>query len=192
MTASTDHQQHEQVPQANQMIGLVSAICMIFIWSGFIVFSRAGVITSLTAFDISALRFMVAGAVVLPFFRAWWPSHLPFHAKVIMSACGPGAIYSLLMYLGLTEASAAYAGIFSNGSMPIFTVALGMLALQSAPSRHQMLAIAVIVFGGLMLGFRGQGSGGGNVAGGIALFLSASAILSIYTFGVRYWRITPR
>lgn len=183
-------QKHEAGP--NISLGLASAIAVIFIWSGFFVFSRAGVTTNLTAFDITALRFSVAGLLVLPFSRAWWPSHLPLKAKLIMALCGPGAIYSVLLYNGLTEASAAYGGVFANGSLPIFTMLLLLILSGERPRRMQVLAIGIVILGGLLLGYPGMTSGGTDVATGILLFLTASAVLSVYIVGVRRWAVTPR
>ena len=176
----------------NLFLGFISAIIIIFIWSGFLVFSRGGVNTNLTAYDIAALRFMVAGAMVLPFCMFWWPGHLPLKAKVLMSLCGPGAVYSMIMYSGLSEASAAYGGVFSNGSMPLFTLLLVYFIAGDKPHRNQLLGIVMIVCGALLLGVRGMMAGGENIALGILLFLIASAILSVYVFGVRYWDVTPR
>ncbi|MGI9485181.1 MAG: DMT family transporter [Geminicoccaceae bacterium] len=176
----------------NVVVGLSSAIGIIFIWSGFMVFSRAGVVTSLTAFDIAALRFATASLLVLSFLRAWWPDHLPLRAQVIMSLCGPGALYSVLIYLGLSETSAAYGGVFSNGSLPMFTMLLAVLFARERPTRRQILAITIIVLGGLLLGYRGMTTGGSNVVTGIVLFLSGSAILSVYIVGIRRWALTPR
>ncbi len=176
----------------NPTVGVASAFTVIFIWSGYIVFSRSGVTNGLTAYDLTALRFLVAGALTIPFFKAWWPSHLPFGVKVLLSICGPGAVYSVLMFLGLTEASAAYGGVFANGSLPIFTMLLVLAISGVKPGRSQFIAISVIVLGGLLLGYRGMTSNGSDVATGIALFLTASAVLSIYIFGIRHWQLTPR
>jgi len=176
----------------NIPLGIFSAIIIIFIWSGFIVFSRAGVTSNLQAYDIAALRFMVAGCLVLPFFKAWWPSHLPFKAKLLMASCGPGAIYTLIMYFGLTQASAAYGGVFSNGSLPIFTLLIVFFVSGEKPQRNQLIAIAVIIFGGLLLAFSGLESGGNNIMLGVVLFLIASAVMSVYIVGVRHWGVTPR
>lgn len=176
----------------NVFLGVASAIAVIFIWSGFIVFSRAGVTTELTAFDITALRFGVAGLLALPFAYAWWPRHLSIKAQAAMAICGPGAVYSVLTYLGLTEASAAYGGVFANGSLPIFTLLLLVVVFGERPRRLQILAIGIIVAGGLLLGLPGMMSGGAHVMTGIVLFLLGSAILSVYIVGVRRWALTPR
>ncbi|MEY9178686.1 hypothetical protein ABIG06_000393 [Bradyrhizobium sp. USDA 326] len=63
-----------------RILGFLSAAGVFCIWSGFLVFSRAGMQSGLTPFDLAALRFMVTGALVLPFAKAWWPRHLPLHA----------------------------------------------------------------------------------------------------------------
>ena len=76
----------------NRKLGVISAIAVIFIWSGFVVFSRAGVQSNLTAFDITALRFIVAGALTLPFALRWWPRDLPWVGVITMALCGPGAL----------------------------------------------------------------------------------------------------
>jgi drug/metabolite transporter (DMT)-like permease len=174
------------------MLGLASAAGVIFIWSGFIVFSRAGVTTSLTAYDITALRFMVGGGLVLPFLLSWWPRHLPLRDQIMMSICGPGALYTILMYLGLTDSSAAWGGVFANGSLPVFTTLLGVLVSRDFPGRKQLLAIGVIVAGGVTLGYPQMVAGGQDVLSAIVLFLSASAVLSVYIFGIRRCQLTPR
>lgn len=172
-------------------IGILSGLAVIFIWSGFIVFSRAGVITKLTTYDIMALRLIVASLAVLPFCIKWWPGHLPLHVKVIMAICGPGIVYSMLMYIGLTKASAAYAGVFANGSMPIFTAALALLLNKENPSGNQVIAILVIITGGVVLGIPGMAFGGDEIVQGILLFLAASAFLSTYIYGIRRWQLKP-
>jgi drug/metabolite transporter (DMT)-like permease len=176
----------------NRKLGVICAIGVLFIWSGFIVFSRAGVKTSLTPADMTGLRFLVAGCMTLPFAYRWWPRDLPLKAILLMSICGPGALYSVLMYFGLSETSAAYAGVFANGALPIFTVILVALYSGIFPAKIQSLGLVVIVVGALLLGSTGFYGEQKNVVAGIALFLTASAILSVYIFGVRYWNITPR
>lgn len=176
----------------NRNLGIASAVAILFIWSGFIVFSRAGVKTSLTVADLTALRFLVAGAMTLPFAMRWWPGHLPLPVQIVIAVSGPGAIYSMLLFFGLHEASAAYAGVFTNGSIPFFTILLMVVFAGVLPGATQLLGLAVIVAGAVLLGASGMRGGGLNIALGISLFLTASALLSVYIFGLRFWRITPR
>lgn len=174
------------------VVGLSSAVAVLFIWSGFLVFSRAGVTTNLTVYDVTGLRFLVAGLIVLPFVNSWWPRHLPLKAIVVISVCGPGVLYTLLVYLGLKETSAAFGGVFTNGSLPIFVLAIAFGLDRERPGKWQIVAITLIVSGGVLIGYRGMASGGTDVAAGILLFLTASAVLSAYFIGIGRWQITPR
>ncbi len=171
---------------------MACAIGVFFIWSSFLVISRFGLTSSLTPFDLSALRFMVAGALVLPFARKWWPRHLSLSGLIVMSVCGPGALYSVIMYIGLASAPVAYAGVFANGSLPLFSALLMFSFRHVSPRRNQVAGIMIILVGSVMLSIQGLTGGGDNVLSGMAFFLLASAVLSVYLFGVHYWRISPR
>lgn len=175
-----------------RILGFLSAAGVFCIWSGFLVFSRAGVQSGLTPFDLTALRFLVAGALILPFAASWWPRHLPLHATLLMSICGPGALYSILMYFGLKHSSAAYGGVFANGTLPVFTILLGFFFARQVPSRRQLVAVLILVVGAVLIGVPGLRSGGSSVVSAIAFFLAASAVLSIYFLGVRQWQVGPR
>jgi drug/metabolite transporter (DMT)-like permease len=175
-----------------RILGLLSAAGVFCIWSGFLVFSRAGVRSGLTPFDLTALRFLLASALILPFAAAWWPRHLPLHAILAMSVFGPGALYSVLMYFGLKNSSAAYGGVFANGSLPIFTILLGFLFVRRVPPWRQLIAVLILVVGAVLIGIPGLLTGGNGVVSAIAYFLAASAVLSIYFLGVKHWQVEPR
>lgn len=175
-----------------RILGLLSAAGVFCIWSGFLVFSRAGMQSGLTPFDLTALRFLVAGALVLPFAKAWWPRHLPLHAILSMSIFGPGALYNILMYFGLKGSSAAYGGAFANGSLPIFTILLGLLFARRVPSWRQLIAVLILLVGAVLIGIPGMRAGGSSVASAVSFFLAASAVLSIYVMGVKHWQVEAR
>lgn len=177
--------------EKNIPLGVACAVAVIFIWSGFIVFSRMGVTSELTPYDLSALRFMVAGVITLPFLWRWWPRDLPWYIILLLLLCGPGAIYSLLLYLGLEEAPAAYAGVFANGSIPIFTILLAIAVSGDWPGPRRLAAVAVIIAGAVLVGWRGMQADGANVIAGLALFVSASAMLSVYIWGIGHWSVAP-
>lgn len=180
------------MPERSLPIGVASAIAVLIVWSGFIVFSRAGVLSGLTPYDIAAARFLIAGTLTLPFALAWWPRHLPWKAIGILIVAGPGAIYSAFMFNGLAQASAAYGGVFANGALPIFAMILAFFVTQARPRRAEMLGAVVILAGGIMVAWRGLAAGGNDVLTGIALFLCASVFIAVYTYSIRHWSLTPR
>lgn len=173
-------------------VGIASAIFVLVIWAGFIVFSRAGVLGGLTPYDLAATRFLVAGALTLPFAWAWWPRHLPFRAVTVLAIGGPGALYCVMLFLGLTQASAAYGGVFTNGALPVFTMLIAFLVAGTQPSRAQALGSVVIIIGGVLVAWRGLQAGGADLTLGIALFLGASVLVAIYIYGIRHWNVAPR
>jgi len=178
--------------EPNVRTGLLAAIGVLFVWSGFIVFARAGVLAGLTPYDLAALRFIVAGALTLPFAYRWWPRHLPLRIQALLALSGPGALYSVMMFGGLANASAAYGGVFSNGALPIFTMLIVLVITGARPVARDIIASTVIVAGGAMVAWRGLNAGGADVATGIALFLGAAALISAYITTIRLWGVTPR
>jgi drug/metabolite transporter (DMT)-like permease len=95
------------------------------------------------------------------------------------------------MYFGLQNAPAAYAGVFANGSIPIFTMTLAAFMVRDIPGPRRIIAVAVIVAGGALVGWRGLNAGGPDVVQGLILFLSASALLSIYIFSIGRLKVSP-
>ena len=180
------------MPQQNLTTGLLSGVVILLVWSGFIVFSRAGILAGLTPFDIAGLRFIVAGIIILPFAIKWWPRHLPVRIQILMSAVGPGMLNSLLMFIGLSNASAAYAGVFANGALPLFTMLISLVVLGERPKAIQIGGAMVIILGGTLVAWRGLDAGGQNLALGIALFLGAAGLIATYIWLLKFYSVTPR
>ncbi|MEM6482551.1 MAG: DMT family transporter [Pseudomonadota bacterium] len=176
----------------NFRLGLLSALAVLAIWSGFLVVSRAGMQTSLTAGDITMLRFAVTGLIFLPFARAWWPRQVPFWGASLMAIVGPGALYSMLTYLGLGQTSAAHGGVFTNGAIPLFTLLVMVAVTGLWPGRVQLIALLIVMAGGVLFALPGLRISGMETALGIVLLLLASALVSIYIFCLSYWNVTPR
>ncbi|MEM1160522.1 MAG: DMT family transporter [Pseudomonadota bacterium] len=182
----------DRVAGRSLFIGAGSAIFILAMWSGFIVFNRFGVLGGLTPYDMAAARLMVAGPLSLPFLIAWWPRHLPWQAIVVMTLCGPGVLYSILVPAGLAQASAAYGGVFTNGALPVLTMLIAFCVAGTRPTWGHIIGTAVILTGGTMVAWRGLQAGGTDVATGIALFLGASTLVGSYIYAIRHWSVTPR
>ena len=180
------------MPAPSLKIGLVAAVFILIIWSGFIVFSRAGVLSGLTPYDLAGLRFAVAGALTLPFAWWWWPRHLPWRILAVLALAGPGALYCMMLFAGLANASAAYGGVFSNGALPIFTMLIALVVAGTWPRAAQIIGAAIIIAGGVLVALRGLEAGGKDVALGIVLFLGASCLIAAYIYTLKAWNVTPR
>src|SRR5260370_33530605 len=99
--------------------GALYGLAAVCIWAGFIVVSRLGVRTSLTPWDVAAVRFAVAGLLLLPYAlkkglaldRLGW-------LGVAAIAAGCGAPMGLPVDVGLPFGAAAHYGAPCPGVMP--------------------------------------------------------------------------
>jgi drug/metabolite transporter (DMT)-like permease len=119
----------EQTP-ANYARGALYGLAAVCIWAAFIVVSRFGVRTSLTPWDITAIRYSVAGVLLLPYLaskglaidRLGW-----FGLLAIIVGCGAPTV--LLVNSGLLFAPAAHAGALYPGVSPLIVVVLAAFVM---------------------------------------------------------------
>ena len=170
--------------------GALFGVAAVSIWAGFIVVSRLGVQTSLTPWDIAAIRFGVAGPLLLPYVlsnglaleRLGW---IGLGAIVI----GCGAPMVLLVNAGLLFAPAAHAGALFPGVMPLLVAILAAAILKEAFTSQKRVGLALIVTGavGIVWGTGGTIGTAQNV--GHALFLAAGLAWACYTVAMRRARL---
>jgi len=172
------------------LIGAVCAIAAVAIWAGWLVMMRVGVITTLTAFDLTALRFAVAGVVLLPivlrhglaFNRLGW---LGFTAVVI----GAGAPVQLLVGAGLSFAPVAHASVLSYGISPLIVAGLAAVAFKERLVPIRKAGLVLVTLGALVIGGVGISSLGGRQSIGHLLFLTAACLWACYAVVMRGARL---
>ncbi len=172
------------------VIGAVCAIAAVAIWAGWLVMMRVGVNTTLTAFDLTALRFGVAGLVLLPvvlrrglaFNRLGWPG---FTAVVI----GAGAPVQLLVGAGLSFAPVAHASVLSYGISPLIVAGLAAVALKERLVPIRKAGLVLVTLGALVIGGVGISSFGGRQSIGHLLFLTAACLWACYAVVLRRARL---
>jgi drug/metabolite transporter (DMT)-like permease len=90
------------VPRATYLIGALWGLFAISIWVGWILLTRFGVTTSLSPFDITALRFGCAGALLLPIvIRDGFAVHQVGFPLLGVICAGAGVPYVLIASGGL-------------------------------------------------------------------------------------------
>jgi drug/metabolite transporter (DMT)-like permease len=151
---------------------------------------RVGVTTTLTAFDLTALRFAVAGVVLLPvvlcrglaFNRLGWPG---FTAVVI----GAGAPLPLLVGAGLSFAPVAHASVLTYGISPLIVAGLAAVALKERLAPIRKAGLVLVALGALVIGGVGISSFGGRQSIGHLLFLAAACLWACYAVVLRRARL---
>jgi drug/metabolite transporter (DMT)-like permease len=169
--------------------GALYGLGAVTIWSGWIVVARLGLRTSLTPWDIAALRFGVAGVLLLPYvFRhglaldrlGWWGL-----AAIVLGGAGP----VFLANSGLLFAPAAHAGALFPGVMPLMVALLAALLLKEVFTTRKKVGFAFILPGVLAIAWGSGGEFGSLQNVGHDLFLAAGLAWAFYTVAMRRARL---
>jgi drug/metabolite transporter (DMT)-like permease len=174
---------------AQYLRGALYGLAAVSIWSGWIVVARLGLRTSLTPWDIAALRFGVAGLLLLPyvmrrglaFERLGW---IGLAAIVI----GGGAPV-LLANAGLLFAPAAHAGALFPGVMPLAVALLAAAILHEPFTDAKKLGFVLILLGVFAIAWNAGGAVGSGQTIGHALFLGSAVAWACYTVAMRRARL---
>jgi drug/metabolite transporter (DMT)-like permease len=168
------------------LYGLV-AVC---IWAGFIVVSRLGVKTSLAPWDVVAIRFSVAGLLLLPHL---WSRGLALDqlgwTGVVAIVMGCGAPMVLLVNIGLQFAPAAHGGALFPGVMPLMVAILAAAILKEPFTPPKTVGLALIVIGAIGIVWVTGGAIGTTQNIGHVLFLAAGFLWACYTVAMRRARL---
>lgn len=170
--------------------GFLFGAAAAFIWGGFPVVTRHGVQQTLTPYDITALRFLFAGIVLLPWFWRQGLKGMSYTAALVLT-CGAGAPYLLLAAGGLTFAPASHFGVITPSSMLIFSSLGSWWWLGERVSTRRLFGIAVIIVGIVVIGWEGLTGGGEQVWLGDVMFVAAGLFWACYTLASRYWSVAP-
>jgi drug/metabolite transporter (DMT)-like permease len=170
-------------------LGLLASLGVLIIFSGFLVVSRFGATSSLTVFDMAALRFGVAGLCTIPvFFLVRWPRIPLWKAGVI--AITSGAPFTLFVFGGMSYAPVAHGGIVINGAMPVFASLLAWVVFGVRLSGWRIAGVLLIVLGVAATGWDALSFGEPGQWRGHLLFLGAAACNATFLTSVRGWGLT--
>ena len=176
---------------AEYVRGALYGLAAVTIWSGWIVVARLGLQSSLTPWDIAAIRFGVAGLVLLPYVlnKGLALKRLGFIGLAAIVLGGGAPV--LLANAGLMFAPAAHAGALFPGVMPLAVALLAAALLHELFTGAKRIGFFLIVAGALGIAW-GPGGGGAidsRQAIGHALFLGSALAWAFYTVAMRRARL---
>ncbi|WP_295393641.1 DMT family transporter [uncultured Thiodictyon sp.] len=174
------------LPPASYVTGALWGLFAISIWVGWILLTRFGVTTSLPPFDLTALRFGCAGALLLPIVIRRGFAVRQVGLPLLAAICaGAGVPYVIIASAGLQFAPAAHAGALIPGTMPLWTAVLAMAFLHERISGSRRIGLLLIPVGIVIF----VGAGLTNLAAGWwrghLLFLLAALCWASFTVAMR-------
>jgi drug/metabolite transporter (DMT)-like permease len=175
---------------AEYMRGALCGLAAASIWAGWIVVARLGLRTSLTPWDIAALRFSVGGLLLLPYLlrkgfaieRLGW-----IGLAAVVLDCGAPMV--LLVNAGLLFAPAAHAGGLFSGVVPLIVVLLAALILHEAFTSAKRVGLVLILAGVIGIVWSAGGTIGTRQNIGHVLFIAGALLWACYTVAMRGARL---
>jgi len=178
-------------PPSHLSAGMAYGLAAALIWGAWPVVSRLGVQQTLGVAEITALRFLVAGLILLPIAVRRGLQGVGWGRSLVL-ACGGGMLYVLAAVGGLSFAPASHAGVITPSTMLVVSTVGGWLWLGERPDVARISGIAVIMVGVTLIGWQSlTADGGGDLWIGHLLFVAAGALWASYTLGTRAWAVEP-
>ena len=169
--------------------GYLACTMVVCIWAFWLIVSRIGATSTLTIYDLAALRYGISALVALPFviyFKAW--KNLPFQRIVILTFL-LGPLYILTVFSGFIFAPAAHGGVFMNGPVPIITLILGAILLNTAIEYRKLAGAALIIVSSAVLGFGASGFMLAQSWIGDLCFIFGGLCFAVFVTLSRLWNI---
>lgn len=173
--------------RGHRFLPYLGCLLAILIWSGWIVLSRHGAQTTLSAVDLSFIRFSTALVCSMPlwFFYRW--RRIPIHHLLLIS-WSAGVVYTTFCFAGMATAKAATAGVLINGLLPVFGAIIGYFWNRSRISAVTGICIlGILLADTILIGSDWQKLGNSQGIIAISLFCCASLSFSFYAVAVKKW-----
>lgn len=150
---------------------------------------------TLTPWDLAALRFGVAGPLLLPIVLRHGVGHAAGigWGRAVVLAIAAGAPYTLILYAGLALAPAGHGAVIITGATPVVSTLLVWVWLGDRPSATRLGGLPLIVAGLSLVSWSG-GLHGEHVTGtwlGDLLFAVDAVLWGLFTVLARHWRVDP-
>lgn len=172
-----------------QRIGFACAFLVLFIWTGFILVTRAGATRGvLTPWDLAALRLVVAFVVLAPF-AAFGALKGLAPGRVLALGAFAGLGFPLCAYVAFTFAPAAHGAVLLPGALPFATALVAWAWLGERVGGAKAISLGMVAAGIVLL------AGGGFIDEpgawrGDLLFLAGTTSWAVYTLLIRRWGVT--
>ncbi|MCW3480924.1 DMT family transporter [Neisseriaceae bacterium JH1-16] len=175
----------------SQRAGYLAAFGTLLIWTGFIVISRLGGKSVLTAYDILALRLGTASVLLLLMFGPL-PRESLRDARLWLLAVLGGVGYGVLVYAGFKHAPAAHGAILLPGLQPFLIAVIAWWLAGERPGPQRTLGYLLIGTGVVLtaMPLMHDPALAGQL-GGDALLLAASMAWALFSVLAKRWAYSP-
>jgi len=171
-------------------LGLVAGLTAAAIWGAYLALSRAGVTAGLDGYDVAALRYLVAGPIMLGVLMlqrgGLRPQMSVVQALAVATLLGPPFV--LLSVGGYAFAPLAHGSVLVPASLTLGGLALSRLVLREKLGLQRMTGAGIILLGlALIVGWSAGVSG--SALTGDAMFVLAGLFWAAFATLQQRWRL---
>lgn len=165
-------------------------LAMLIFGSNFVI-SRHAVLNGLTSHDLLAMRFGIAGLLLLPGFLAdgvrtcggiGW-------GRGVLLAIMSGFPMSFLLLTGVTYAPAAHGATIGPGLVTVISIIGSVVLFGAVITRQLVLGIIGVLLGLVCLGIAGTTHTNPSILFGDLCFVGVGLIWGLYPLLVQLWRL---
>lgn len=173
-------------------IGVIAGLATASIWGAWPVASRFGVQQTLTVMDITMLRYLVAGLILLPLVLRHGHGGLGWGRALVLTV-GAGVPYMVATTHGFLFAPAGHGGLVIPSVMLTCSTFVGWWLLKDRPDGLRLTGLAFVLAGVLTTGSSALSDDGGfdQVWIGHLLFMAGGMLWATYTIFSRKWKANP-
>lgn len=175
---------------SSQVTGCFAAWTIVFVWSFWLIVSRAANDSGLTVYDLAAMRYGLAALVAVPlclYYKPWRGLRL-MQIAVLSFILGP--VYIICVFSGFLFAPAAHGGIFMNGVLPLISILFAVALFRTFPNFRQVFGAGLILVSAVVLAFEGRVTGGPNAWIGDLLFMIGAMFFATYILLSERWQLS--
>ena len=168
-------------------------ILLVVIWTANLLISRYSVLAGLSSYDLAALRYSIAGLVLLPyFFKIGGLQDLGGLGwkKGLVLSCLAGPPYMVAFFYGFNLAPVSHAAVLNPGVVPT-VVFLGLVITGRTAFSLAALCSLILIIVGLTFVTASSFSTYRDILIGDALFLTGGIFWGLFTFLSRIWKVSP-
>ena len=172
-------------------LGVVAMLGAVAIYGANFAVSRHALLNGLTPDDLVALRYGIAGTLLLPFFlrRGAVDCAGVGWRRGILLAIMSGVPMALLMNTGLSLAPASHGAAIGPGTVTVIGLVGSFFMFGVRPSRLALIGIGIVLVGLAAIGVAGSRTGGRSVIVGDLFFLATGLLWGLYPLLLQKWNV---
>ncbi len=176
-------------------LGILVGLCAASIGALYTVFARQGLAQGLAPWDLTFLRFAVAGVLTLPILAiaisTQWPLLRQKWRIWLAVSLLAGPLFGMLMFGALHFAPPSHAAVFPFTAMSVMGMVMAAIFLGDRITLRRVIGIVIVISGLVVLAGLNVASVQGNALIGDLLFIAAGTMWAGFGILLRKHKLNP-